>query len=95
MKPVLDIKPVRIGARAVHRIEDGRGLQVTVLNGVVWVTQAQDVRDVILVPGQSFVLDRNGRALVYAFKDADIMVGPAGHVAAAQHLAAPGAQSAA
>jgi DUF2917 family protein len=82
MKPVLDIKPERIGARAVHRIEDGKGLQVTVLGGVVWLTQADDPRDTILAAGQAFVLDRNGRAVVYAFNAAAILVGPAGHVAA-------------
>jgi len=95
MKAVLDIKPVQIGARTVHKIEDGRGLQVTVLNGAVWVTQAQDPRDVVLARGQSFILDRNGRTVVYALRDADIIVGPAGHVAAANHVATPDAQSAA
>jgi|SRR5262245_3659085 Protein of unknown function (DUF2917) len=86
MKPVLDIKPVRIGAGTVHTIEDGKGLQVTVLDGVVWLTQAEDVRDLILAPGQRFVLDRNGRAVVYALKQAaTLLVGPAGHVATAAH----------
>ena len=83
MKPVLDIKPVRVGARSVHRIDDGKGLQVTVLGGVVWLTQAKDARDVILAAGQSFVLDRNGCAVAYALKEASIVIGPAGHIAAA------------
>lgn len=95
MKPVLDIKPLPLGAHTVHSIEDGRGLQVTVLGGVVWLTQAEDARDVILAPGQSFVLDRKGRAVVYALKEASILVGPAGHIASAGHLAAPPERSAA
>jgi hypothetical protein len=90
MKPVLDIKTVRLAARAVHRIEDGKGLQITAVGGSVWVTQARDARDVILARGQSFILDRNGRAVVYALKDAVIVVGPAGHIAAAD-FAAPAA----
>jgi hypothetical protein len=88
MKPMLDIKPERLAARAVRTIKDGKGLQVTVLGGVVWLTQAEDPRDVILASGQSFVLDRMGRAVVYAFKEADILLCPAGDIAAAGHLSA-------
>jgi hypothetical protein len=90
MKPVLDIKPVRLPARAVHAFEGGRGMQVTAVSGTVWLTQAMDPCDVILTRGQSFILDRKGRAVVYALKDAAIVVGPAGHITAAQ-FAAPAA----
>jgi hypothetical protein len=65
MRPVLDIKPVRLSARAVHRIEAGKGLQITGVSGAVWITQARDARDVIVV-------------------------GPAGHIEAAD-FAAPAA----
>jgi hypothetical protein len=87
MKPVLDIKPVQLPARAIHCIEGGKGLQITAVSGTVWVTQAKDARDVILTRGQSFILDRNGRAVVYALKDAAIVVGLAGHIAAADFAA--------
>jgi hypothetical protein len=83
MKPVLDIKPVRLSARAVHCIEGGKGLQITAVSGTVWITQADDTRDIILTRGLSFILDRKGRAVVYAFKDAAIVVGPAGHITGA------------
>lgn len=88
MKPVLDIKPVRLSARTVHCIEGGKGAQITAIAGTVWVTQTQDPRDVVLTRGQSFILDRKGRAVVYALKDAAIVVGPAGHITAAE-LATP------
>jgi hypothetical protein len=90
MKPVLDIKPVRLPARAIHTIEGGKGLQITAVAGTVWVTQAQDMRDIILTRGHSFILDRNGRAVVYALKDAAIVVGPAGHITAAAFAAPAG-----
>jgi hypothetical protein len=83
MKPVLDIKPIRLPARTVHSVDDGRGLQITAVSGTVWVTQARDERDVVLTRAQSFILDRNGRAVVYALEDAAILVGAAGHVTAA------------
>ena len=94
MKPVLDIKPVRLAARTVHCIEGGKGLQVTAVAGDVWLTQDGDLRDVVLTRGQSFILDRQGRAVVYALKEAAIVVGPAGHVTAAD-FAVPAAWTAA
>ena len=87
MKPTFDIRPLRLPARATHCIEDGKGLEVTAVSGTVWITQAGDIRDVILARGQSFVLDRNGRTVLYALKDAAVVVAPAGHVAAADSAA--------
>jgi DUF2917 family protein len=83
MRPVRDVNPVRLPARSVHCVEDGKGLEVTTVSGTVWITQAYDWRDVILTQGQSFILDRQGRAVVYALRNAAIVVGAAGHVEAA------------
>jgi hypothetical protein len=83
MKPALDIRPVRLPRRAIHSIENGGGLEVTAVSGTVWITQSMDARDVILARGQSFVLDRKGRAVIYALKDAAIVIGPAWYVTAA------------
>jgi hypothetical protein len=95
MKPVLDIRPVPIAAHSVHTIEARKGLQITAVRGTVWITQARDARDIVLTRGQSFVLDRNGRTVVYAFKDAAILVGPAGHVSGADFLRPPALTTAA
>ncbi|MFZ1105503.1 MAG: DUF2917 domain-containing protein [Hyphomicrobiaceae bacterium] len=83
MKPVRDINPVRLPARCVHCVEDGKDLEVMAASGTVWITQARDRRDVILTRGQAFILDRHGRAVVYALEEAAIVVGPAGHIEAA------------
>jgi hypothetical protein len=84
MQHVLEIRPVALPARSVYRIDGGKGLQITSVAGTVWVTQANDPRDVILGRGRSFILDRKGVAVVYALGgDAAIVVGPAGHVTAA------------
>lgn len=87
MKPVLDVKPIQLPARSIHCIEGGKGQQITAISGTVWVTQSKDARDIVLARGQSFILDRRGRAVVYAIRDAAIVVGPAGHVAAAAFAA--------
>jgi hypothetical protein len=69
MQQPWDLRPISLRARGVHRIDNGRGLSVTALKGTVWITQDRDVRDIILSAGQSFVLDRNGVALVFAFRE--------------------------
>ncbi|MGP0093928.1 MAG: DUF2917 domain-containing protein [Xanthobacteraceae bacterium] len=69
-----DAIKVQLRAREVINIHDGEGLTVACLDGVLWITQANDADDIVIYDGQSFVLDRPGLALVSA------PVGPA-HVA--------------
>jgi hypothetical protein len=83
MRHERDIRLLALPKGSLHRIADGRGLQITVTKGVVWVTQANDARDILLSRGQSFVIDRQGLTVALALKDAAVIVGPAGHVTAA------------
>jgi hypothetical protein len=77
MKHHHETETLRLPMRAIHRIEDGNGLQVACLTGHTWITQAHDMRDIVLSAGESFVLDRDGVALVMALDDALITVAPA------------------
>jgi len=83
MKHVLEIRPIRLAARSVHRVEGAKGQQITCLGGVVWLTQAKDHRDIILSKGQSFIIDRKGLTVIFALKEAAVAIGPAGHITAA------------
>jgi len=56
--------PSRLGAHSVHPIEDGAGHNLKCLAGSLWLTQENDPRDIILSPGQSFTLDRPGKAVL-------------------------------
>jgi hypothetical protein len=47
-------------------IDHGFGFAVTCREGAVWITQANDPRDIALSAGQCFALDRKGLALVVA-----------------------------
>jgi hypothetical protein len=47
-------------------INDGQGLAVACIDGTVWITQANDPRDIVINAGQSFLLDKQGLALVAA-----------------------------
>lgn len=68
------IDPITLPPRGVHRIERAKGLRVTCVRGTVWITQEADRRDLILAAGQSFVLDRPGVAVAFAFNGATITV---------------------
>lgn len=54
------------------RVRDGAGSTVTAHAGSVWITEKDNPRDVVLRPGQSFILGGRGLALVEAFSDATI-----------------------
>ena len=51
-------------------IVDGRDLLIHVWQGLLWITQERDQRDVVLEAGQSFRLDRNGTAFAKCWEDA-------------------------
>lgn len=53
---------------------DAAGWMVRARSGTVWITQDGDSRDIVLKSGQSFVMDRNGVALLTPLDKADICV---------------------
>lgn len=55
----------------LHRAD---GWTVTALSGSVWITQDGDTRDIVLAAGNSFTLDRKGRAMLSVFGDARICI---------------------
>lgn len=54
----------QLTAREVLSIRDGLGRAVTCCAGMLWITQEGDRRDILLGPGQRFVIDRQGLALI-------------------------------
>lgn len=47
-------------------LSDVRGASIRCRDGGLWITQDRDVRDIVLTPGETFVFDRDGPALVSA-----------------------------
>jgi len=74
MLPLINQDPVALGARSIHRINDGAGLLIECLSGALWITQHGDHRDVILERGRAFRLDRDGLAVVYGLEAARFRV---------------------
>lgn len=56
------------------QLHDAAGWTVKALAGTVWITQDSDVRDIVLEPGESFVVDRDGGTLLYSLEDARICI---------------------
>lgn len=57
-------------------VADGTGTCITSRRGTVWITQDNDLRDVVLSSGESFLLDHPDMAIVQAFDTAEIFVRP-------------------
>jgi hypothetical protein len=57
---------VQLDHHGLFDINDGQGLAVSCVEGAVWITQFNDPRDIVITAGQSFLLDKQGLALVAA-----------------------------
>lgn len=68
--------PRAMRARSTLSLADQQGQRVACLDGQVWITLQDDVRDVVLEAGDCFVIDRPGLTLVFALGDAILTVGP-------------------
>jgi hypothetical protein len=56
-------------ARTTLQLDDAEGSVIAVDSGCLWVTMQNDPRDVVLLPGMRFEVDRSGRTLVSAEED--------------------------
>lgn len=57
-------------------VADGKGTCITARRGTVWITQDNDLRDVVLSGGESFMLDHPDLAIVQALDTAEILISP-------------------
>ncbi len=50
-------------------LDDAEGTTISVDTGCLWVTLEHDPRDIVLLPGMRFEIDRTGRTVVAAEED--------------------------
>lgn len=62
----LDFGLVQLTRRQDIEVVDGMGISITCILGSIWITQHRDNADIVLGAGDSFVLDRQGLAIVHA-----------------------------
>ena len=55
--------------RASLILNNAEGTTITVDAGCLWVTMERDPRDIVLLPGMSFEIDRTGRTVIAAEDD--------------------------
>ena len=71
-KVVAECHRFRLARRDVVDLEGAVGVEIRVHRGRVWLTQEDDVRDIVVGPGEAFRLDREGRAVLEVLTDAEI-----------------------
>ena len=62
------IRNLGITKNKVTRIENGRGLRLSVEAGAVWITQERSQDDICLSAGESCCIERDGMTLVSTLK---------------------------
>jgi hypothetical protein len=55
---------VRLGPNQTLKVVDGAGSTVCALDGALWITEENQVRDIVLEPGNCYRLEHPGIALV-------------------------------
>ena len=66
---------IRLPRRAFQRVDGIKpGSTLFCDTGILWVTQAGDRRDYILLPGQEMIVTKRGKVLIEAMRDADLHV---------------------
>jgi Protein of unknown function (DUF2917) len=65
---------VDLAPRDVVTLPDMRSATLRVTRGTLWITQENDTQDVVLRPGDSWVVERNGLTIVEAQNDASFCV---------------------
>ena len=75
MKLELNAPGIVLRKNQVLALDDAQGARLYSEDGIVWVTQDGDIRDIVLQPGQSVILDRDTPTLVQAFTPARVRIG--------------------
>lgn len=70
----LDHAVLKLPRHRTLELRDAAGARLTSLAGSLWITQDQDVRDIVLEPGENFELDQAGLTLVHAMDDACLRI---------------------
>jgi hypothetical protein len=63
---------VGIPTGSLLRIDDGAGALLHVWEGELWLTQEGSRKDVMLLAGQSFRIERDGATIVHAFRPSKV-----------------------
>ena len=74
MTSKVDMMETKIPKGRTVRIQDGKGLDLTVVAGSLWVTYEDDINDFVLRPGEAFHVSRNWLTLIHAFREVQLRI---------------------
>jgi hypothetical protein len=67
--PILSLEPGQ-----VLTLNDAQGVRIRATSGTVWVTYEGNFNDMIVEPGRTLVIARNGRTVVQAMQPTHLAV---------------------
>jgi hypothetical protein len=65
---------IEMAAREALTLQDVRGATLRVTRGMIWLTQENDRHDVVLRPGDNWVVERDGATVLEAQDDTIVCV---------------------
>lgn len=74
MEPADHFERFEMAYRDLLELPEHRSLEVASAVGILWLTQDNDLRDLVLEPGDRVILETPGRVLAYALDDAVLEV---------------------
>lgn len=70
----LNLSAQRLSSGALHTVPDGRGTLLQCLAGTLWLTQQDDLRDIVLEAGDEALIEHDGLSIVSALSDASFLL---------------------
>jgi len=70
----LNLNAQRLTRGALHKLRDGRGTLLQCLSGTLWLTQEDDLRDIVLEAGDAAPIVHDGLSIVSALSDASFLL---------------------
>ena len=74
MNMTLEQPTLALDAGEVVTLDDASGSRISARLGSVWVTFEGSIKDVILGPGESVIVTRNGRTVVQALRQSFVTI---------------------
>jgi len=74
MNLTLEQPTLALDAGEVVTLDDASGSRISARLGSVWVTFEGSIKDVILGPGESVIVTRNGRTVVQALRQSFVTI---------------------
>ena len=74
MESTLQVIETTIPKGRTLRIEAGKGFDLQVVAGCLWVTQEDDIADHVVGVAETFHVNRDGKTLAHAFKEVQLRI---------------------